>query len=185
MGQAPSAPRAAVMCPFSLHSPQPGRTTACPCDCLCVRVCFSLSPSQSRGVCVCCFKIRGAITLFAKYNKGKSLSWRCRCRTASTANVVDESTGTRQLVERVCLFNCVCVCWYPFTGVCARVLFSVYEHAHARSQSAGRDNREASQLVTMTAAESWSNLPEEGRITTSISLQNLPENYPLRDGVSW
>lgn len=52
MGQAPSAPRAAVMCPFSLHSPQPGRTTACPCDCLCVRVCFSLSPSQSRGVCV-------------------------------------------------------------------------------------------------------------------------------------
>lgn len=110
MGQAPSAPRAAVMCPFSLHSPQPGRTTACPCDCLCVRVCFSLSPSQSRGMCVCCFKIRGAITLFAKYNKGKSLSWRCRCRTASTANVVDESTGTRQLVERVCLFSCVCVC---------------------------------------------------------------------------
>lgn len=151
---------------------------ACACGCV-----FSLSPSQSRGVCVCvcCFKIRGAITLFAKYNKGKSLSWRCRCRTASTANVVDESTGTRQLVERVC----VCVCWYPFTGVCARVLFSVYEHAHARSQSAGRDNREASQLVTMTAAESWSNLPEEGRITTSISLQNLPENYPLRDGVSW
>lgn len=153
---------------------------ACACGCV-----FSLSPSQSRGVCVCCFKIRGAITLFAKYNKGKSLSWRCRCRTASTANVVDESTGTRQLVERVCLFNCVCVCWYPFTGVCARILFSVYEHAHARSQSAGRDNREASQLVTMTAAESWSNLPEEGRITTSISLQNLPENYPLRDGVSW
>lgn len=70
-------------------------------------------------------------------------------------------------------------------GVCARILFSVYEHAHARSQSAGRDNREASQLVTMTAAESWSNLPEEGRITTSISLQNLPENYLLRDGVSW
>lgn len=149
---------------------------ACACGCV-----FSLSPSQSRGVCVCCFKIRGAITLFAKYNKGKSLSWRCRCRTASTAKVVDESTGTRQLVERVC----VCVCWYPFTGVCARILFSVYEHAHARSQSAGRDNREASQLVTMTAAESWSNLPEEGRITTSISLQNLPENYPLRDGVSW
>lgn len=70
-------------------------------------------------------------------------------------------------------------------GVCARILFSVYEHVHARSQSAGRDNREASQLVTMTAAESWSNLPEEGRITKSISLQNLPENYLLRDGVSW
>lgn len=79
---------------------------------------------------------------------------------------------------------CVCV-GIRSRGVCARVLFSVYEHVHARSQSAGRDNREASQLVTMTAAESWSNLPEESRITTSISLQNLPENYLLRDGVSW
>lgn len=137
MGQAPSAPRAAVMCPFSLHSPQPGRTTACPCDCLCVRVCFSLSPSQSRGMCVCCFKIRGAITLFAKYNKGKSLSWRCRCRTASTANVVDESTGTRQLVERVCLFSCVCVCVLVSVHgrLCARIVFCL--RARARSQSVG------------------------------------------------
>ena len=81
---------------------------------------FTFSFPVTGCVCVCCFKIRGTITLFAKYNKGKSLSWRCRCRTASTANVVDESTGTRQLVERVCLFSCVCVCWYPFTGVCAR-----------------------------------------------------------------
>ena len=95
---------------------QPGRTRACPCDCLCVPVCFCcLLPSHGVCVCVCvcvcCFKIRGAITLFAKYNKGKSLSWRCRCRTASTANVVDESTGTRQLAARVCLtvFSCVCV----------------------------------------------------------------------------
>lgn len=38
MGQAPSAPQAAVMCPFSLRSPQPGQTRAvrviaCACRC--------------------------------------------------------------------------------------------------------------------------------------------------------
>lgn len=140
MGQAPSAPRAAVMCPFSLHSPQPGRTTACPCDCLCVRVCFFAVSFPVTGcvcVCVCCFKIRGAITLFAKYNKGKSLSWWCRCRTASTANVVDESTGTRQLVERVCLFSCVCVCVLVSVHgrLCAHIVFCL--RARARSQSVG------------------------------------------------
>lgn len=57
MGQAPSAPRAAVMCPFSLHSPQPARPglsawfpeRASPLAQL--RVCLFRNPSHTHCIC--------------------------------------------------------------------------------------------------------------------------------------
>lgn len=68
MGQAPSAPQAAVMCPFYLHSPQPTRPELS----VLLPVCEALSLSQLWGVFVS--KSETTITLFAKYNKGRSLS---------------------------------------------------------------------------------------------------------------
>lgn len=49
-------------------------------------------------------------------------------------------------------------------------------YLHMRSHShtgAGQDNRKAQQLVTMRAAGLQNKLPEESRITTSVSFQNL------------
>lgn len=79
------------------------------CVIACTCGCVSLSLSQ---LWACCFEIRSTITLFAKYNKGKSLSWRYCCRTVSTANIVKENTEAQQLVMWVFLpvFLC-CVCW--------------------------------------------------------------------------
>lgn len=127
--------------------------------------------SQSRAVCViartcgcvllslpqlwvCCFKIRSAITLFANYNKGKSLSWRRCCRTMSTANNFTENTGTQLLVmpllRIVLLFVCVCARQWMILGVtvhiCARVVcaycFCLQMLAHSHSWP-GQDNGKA------------------------------------------
>lgn len=89
----------------------PSLTTAGQTRAVCVtaRTCACLLPSYGE----CCFKIRTTITLFAKCNKGESLSWWCCCRTVSTANIVNENPGTQQLVFWV-FFTVfllrVCVC---------------------------------------------------------------------------
>ncbi len=95
------------------------RVIACVCGCV------SLSLFR---LWVCCFNIRTTITLFAKCNKGKSLSWRSCCRTVATANIVNENTRTQQLCVSVSvLCKCVIICSWVFqctlVNDCVYILF--------------------------------------------------------------
>lgn len=117
-----------VHSPFT-HRSQPDQS--CPCDCLFVRVCFVVSFPVMGPLLQ---KIRSTIILFAKYNKGRSLSWRHCCEGASTANMVNGNTGTQQLAVWARLFP---VCWYLFMGIsahfcaqmCVNIVF-LYKYIH-------------------------------------------------------
>lgn len=128
MGQAPSAPQAAVMCPFSLHSPQARQTRAVRVIAwVCVRragvcVCVSLSLSPSYGCVVSKSEAQSLYlpsTIKVKVCLGGAVAEPCR------------QAGTPRRV----FLCCVCVSAYML------VLFTVCVHARIQEATKPEESR--------------------------------------------